>query len=105
MRKNLPQVTRKILREIESEHPQETQDLPKKLGLSKKVGVLAATVIVVILAICAMLNGRSIKAPLPGTDISLTTSKDMLRASTPQIPPAPIPEAAEPKVFLRLRIG
>ncbi len=98
--KTLPQVTRKMLWEIEPEHPRETQDLPKKWSLSKKVGALAAAVVVLILAIYAMLNGRDIKAPLPGADISLTTSKDIPRASTPQIPPAPITEAAEPKVLI-----
>jgi len=99
VQKNLPQVTRKMLWEIEPEHPQETQDLPKKRSLSKRVGALAVAVVVMILAIHAMLNGRDIKASLPGTDLSLTTSKDILRASTPQITPAPITEAAEPKVL------
>jgi type II secretory pathway predicted ATPase ExeA len=97
VQENLPRITRKMLWEIEPENPQETQDLPKKRGLSKKVGAMAAAVLVMALAIYAMHNGRGIKAPLPATDISLTPLKDIPLASTAQIPSAPITAARPPE--------
>ena len=86
VQENLSRVTRNMLWEIEPEHPQEPHDFPKKRGLSKKVGAMAAAVLVMALAIYAMHKGRGIKAPLPGTEISLTPSKGIPLAPTAQIP-------------------
>ena len=93
MQENLPRVTRKMLGEMEQEHPQETQDLRKKRGLSKKVGAGLAAALVTVLAIYAIRNGLPVKAPLPATDISVTPSKDIPTASTAPTPAAPVTAA------------
>jgi len=93
---HLPRVTGRILREMEQEHPQETQDLRKKRGLSKKVGAGLAAALVTVLAIYAIRNGLPVKAPLPATDISVTPSKDIPTASTAPTPAAPVTAALTP---------
>jgi general secretion pathway protein A len=93
VKENLSRVTRNMLWEIEPEHPQKTHDFPKKRGLSKKVGAMVVAVLVMALAIYAMHKGRGIKAPLPGTDISLTPSKSIPLAPTAQIPSTPMTAA------------
>ena len=93
IQENLPRVTRRMLWEVEQEHPRETQDLRKKRGLSKKVGAMVAAALVTALAIYAIRNGLVIKAPLPGTDISVTPSKGIPAASTAPTPVAPVTPA------------
>jgi hypothetical protein len=93
MQENLPWVTREILWGMEQEHPQETQDLRKKRGLSKKAGAVLAAAFVTVLAIYAIRKGPDIKAPIPATDISVTQLKEMQTASTVSTPAAPITAA------------
>jgi len=93
IQENLSRVTREMLWKMEQEQPQETQDLRKKRGLSKKVGAVLAAALVTVLAIYAIRNGLAIKAPLPATGISVTPSKEIPTASTAPTPAAPVTAA------------
>lgn len=93
MQERLPRVTGRILREMEPEHPQETQGLRKSRGLSTKAGAVVAAALMMALAIYGIRNGLAVKSPLPATDIVATPSKDIPAASTAPAPVAPVTPA------------
>lgn len=93
MQENLPRVTGRILREMEPEHPQETQGLRISRGLSTKVGAVVAAAFMLALAVYGIRNDLAVKSPLPATGISATPSKDTPAASTAPIPVAPVTPA------------
>ena len=98
VQEDLPRVTGKMLWAMEPEHPQETQDLQKKGGLSKKVGAMVAAGLVTGLALYAMHPGHTPQAPGPATAIASTPAKDPPRAATAPAPAAPVtaPPTPEP---------
>jgi type II secretory pathway predicted ATPase ExeA len=93
MQERLPRVTGRILREMDPEHPRETQGLRKSRGLSTKVGAVVAAVFMLALAVYGIRNGLAVKSPLPAAGSSATPSKDPPAASTAPTPVAPVTPA------------